>query len=307
MTDSTLLEQAADPLDEVVDTLAEVVTRLRAAAGSTPSPAALNDRASTVRAAVHTLMRLPLHLFEDASTCDARAAALRAADEASAALADAEAAAGDAQDAYDATADPEQAAARKAITARQLHEEARDALTQAEEDGAEPAALAELHGRARDTRAVAEHEASKLASAQQARQAAREALDRARAGCRKAQDAFSAAEEAAGHPTAASLSLMELYEALMFSFPFVLFGEEKPTPEQLAMCRYHATAICDDFGWTPAGAEQRIRQQIAQEMIATARQGRAVEISDGKGTVRLVTNPLGMMGGSQAATVAMSR
>ena len=42
-------------------------------------------------------------------------------------------------------------------------------------------------------------------------------------------------------------------------------------------------------------------------MISTARQGRAVEISDGKGTVRLVANPLGMVGASQVATVAQAR
>jgi hypothetical protein len=37
MTESIMLEQAADPLDEVISSLAAVVTRLRDAAGAPPS------------------------------------------------------------------------------------------------------------------------------------------------------------------------------------------------------------------------------------------------------------------------------
>ena len=93
----------------------------------------------------------------------------------------------------------------------------------------------------------------------------------------------------------------------MSAFPDILFGEQKPTTQQLEMCRYHACAVVDDLGWTPPRAEARIRQQVAREMNSVVRKAHAVEISDGRGTIRLTANPLGMAGASQVATVAMSR
>jgi hypothetical protein len=309
LTETAVLEQeqAADPLDEAIADLESAAARLRRARIEGGDPAALDARAALVSSLANDLMRLPLRLLREAHECNAEAAAMRAAEDAAGTLRDAAEALADAETALAATAEPEQAAARTAITARQLAEQAADALKLAEQGNAEPAELAELHGRARDAAAVLEHETRKLTEAPQVRQGAKDALDRARAGHRKAQDDLRAAEEAAAHPTAAPLTRAELFDAYMFSFPVVLFGDEKLTADQVAVCRYHACAVVDDFGWTPPKAETRIRNEIAREMIATARQGRAVEISDGRGTVRLVANPLEMMGASQVATVAQGR
>jgi hypothetical protein len=92
----------------------------------------------------------------------------------------------------------------------------------------------------------------------------------------------------------------------MLSWPAAFYAPDPPAVVE-TVARYHATRICDSNGWIPPGAETRIKRDLAREMAATARQGRAVEISEGKGTLRLVPSPLGMMGASQVAAVAQAR
>ena len=259
VTEDTLEESTTtDPLDEVISALETAVTGLQNAAGAPPSPAALRDRASKVRAFIHLLMTLPLRMHEDAARCDAQAAALRDAKTAQDAVAQTASNLRDAEEAYETTAGPVSTASADLVTAGQRAQEAADRVEQADRDGIGGEPLEALIGRRRDADEAFDRVRTRQAGAQQARPDAGEDRDQARAAHRKALEGLAAAEAAAGNPSPASLSTMDLYEALMFSFPFVLFGEEKPTPEQLAMCRYHATTICDDFGWTPAGAEARI-------------------------------------------------
>ena len=294
------------PLDTVIADLEDILGRLRDAAGHTDGPLALKVRAAMARRAAGELADLPGQLHQEAMQSDAEAAALRAADEAAEVLEEAAGALRDAGEAYARTGEPEQEAAGRVTNARQLAEEAADALAQAERDGAEPAILAELHGRVRDSAAVLEHESGKFAAAQSARQSAKAGLDKARDQQREAQEALAAAEAAAAEPSAASLDARQLVPIWARSWPWNLNTAALTEPELTAF-RFLVTETCDENNWVPRLAESRIRVQHGHEMAATIRQGHAIEIHDGRGVLRLRADPLGMVGASQVATVAQAR
>jgi hypothetical protein len=286
VTEDTLEQEntAETPLDEAISTLEDVLERLRGAQAHTDGPLALQIRAAVARRAAEALEGMPLGLYQEALECDAEAAAREAAEEAREALDEAAAAVEASEQEYAKTAAPESEASRKVMDAKHLAEAAADAVTQSEQDRAEPEPLGKLRGRARDTREELEHQTRALIEAQQERQAAREARDRARGAHDEARRALAAAEDAVEHPDPANLDNFTLIKALKSGWTSAL---NNPSPRVLAVCRVIAEDICDERGWYSDLAEARIERSHGRKMIASIRAGHGITLGDGRGTYNL--------------------
>ncbi len=310
VTEDTLEQESAAeyPLDEAIAALEDVLERLRGAQGYTDGPLELKLRAAVARRAAVALEGLPLGLYQEALECDSEAAAREAAAEARGALEQAAAAVEAAQEAHDVTAEPELEAGRRAITARQRYEDAERALTQAQQDGVEPDARDELEEQLQRRQKGLEFFGGELVRAQQARQAAGEVLEQARAQRRQAEADLAAAEDAVEHPDPANLDNFTLVRALKSGWTSAL--RDNPSPRVLAVCRVIAEDICDEHGWYSELAEARIERRHGRKMIASIRAGHGITLGDERGTYNLCVIRPGdrvIACGNIAGTVAQAR
>jgi hypothetical protein len=257
-----------------------------AAGDATPDPAALEDEAAQLDAAAIELVSRPGELWAEAAAKRALAAAIRLRAAALEAVADADAAVARAEAAYGATAVPEADAVMRATEARQQFEAARDALTQARDQAAPVAELADKDTRATSAARVDEWEVGRLAAARQIRAGAYEAVLAARRSRAEARARLDAAQRDVDNPADAPVDPAERFRMLAFCWPYrVLTAENGLGPKlskaELAACRLLAEAMCELLDGTPPGAAQRVRTRTARETRAELAQMASIGLVGG--------------------------
>jgi len=253
------------------------------------TPARLRERAQVLDAEFAAAVMVPLRVAAESAMLRARAAAMEVAEATRVPVAEAEAVLAGAEARYEATAGPEQQAATRCTKARHLFEKARDDLEQARQNGEEPARLVELDIAATSTAKVDQWEDQALSDAQAARGAARQGLDAARAMLTRARQSLDRAEAAVASPHPGELAPTDLYQSLLFVWPYrVLTAGQGDSPElapaEFAVCRLLASTMCDRLGVIPEGAARRARDLAREDQakLAGALNQMSVVLPDGR-------------------------